>query len=217
LARAVDGLANEALLAAPIREHPLEGTKAGLAHALARQEPDRVIGPDGDDILEVESMQRADELRALAIEAVGQHDAEREPAGEQVLDDFNGQLGLGLVDIVRLETLSWLKDAEEEGEGRGGEQPVGVDRDDAIGQRLEVANVLVGDVVGGVALLAVPGLVEAQDERRRPQRLVQPVQPLRPQVCNRPFGVGEEVVQRLGVGVYRLAQPRQRLVPRFGE
>jgi hypothetical protein len=73
------------------------------------------------------------------------------------------------------------------------------------------------DVVGGVPLLAVPRLVDAQDEGRVPDCLAQQLEPLGPQIRDRPLGLGQEVVQRLRVGVHGLAQPRQRLVPRFGE
>jgi site-specific DNA recombinase len=103
LARAEDGLADEAPLAAAIGEDAFEGAPAGLPDALPRQHPDAVIGADGHDILQVMAVQRADERAALAVEAVGQHDAEAEAEGEQLLDDLDGQLGLALGDLARLE------------------------------------------------------------------------------------------------------------------
>jgi hypothetical protein len=72
-----------------------------------------------------------------------------------------------------------------------------------------------GHVVGGVAFLAVAGLVQTQGERGHPQRLAQQRQPCGPQVRHRPRGLGQEVMQRLRVGVHRLAQPGQRLAPRL--
>jgi hypothetical protein len=110
-----------------------------------------------------------------------------------------------------------LEDAEEEGERRRAQHAVGVDRDDAVGQRMQVADVLVGGVVGRVPLLAVAGLVETEDEGRLPQRLAQQLQPPAPQRRHRPAGVGQKVVQCLGVGVDGLAQPRQGLVPGLGQ
>jgi hypothetical protein len=112
---------------------------------------------------------------------------------------------------------SGREDAEEEGERGRAEQAVGVDRHDAAGQRMQVADGLVGDVVGGVPLLAISRLVDAQDEGRVPDCLAQQLEPLGPQIRDRPLGLGQKMVQRLRVGVHGLAQPRQRLVPRLGQ
>jgi hypothetical protein len=162
-------------------------------------------------------VQGADERAALAVETVGQDDAEMEALGEQFLDDLDGQLRLGLIDIARLEARFWLEDAEEQREGGGTQHPIGVDGDDAVGQRVQIADVLAGDIVGRVAFLPVPRLVDAEDEGRAAQSVAQQLQPLRAQRLHRPVGIGEEVVQGLGVGMDGLAQARQRLVPGLGE
>jgi hypothetical protein len=83
-----------------------------------------------------------------------------------------------------------LEDAEEQRKRGRAKQAVGVDRDDAVGQRVQIADVLVGGVVGRVPLLAVTGLIDAEDERRLPQRLAHQFQPPAPQRCHRPVGVG---------------------------
>ncbi len=82
----------------------------------------------------------------------------------QFLDQFNGHLRLALIHITGLEPAARLVEAEGQREGDGVEHAVRVDRDDAIGQRVHVADVLAGSVVGGLAFLAVPGLVNAEDE-----------------------------------------------------
>ncbi len=82
---------------------------------------------------------------------------------------------------------------------------------------MQIADGLAGHVVGGVPLLAVPGLVEAQDERRLAQCLAQQGEPLGADRLHRPRGLGQKVVQRLGVGVDGRAQARQGLAPRLGE
>src|SRR5258707_7527413 len=97
------------------------------------------------------------------------------------------------------------------------EHTIGIDRDHAVRQCVQIADILVGDVVGGVSLLAVPRLVQAQDEGRVPQRLAQQLQPLGAHRLHGPVGVGQEMVQRLGVSVDRRAQAWQRLVPRLGQ
>jgi hypothetical protein len=112
--------------------------------------------------VEVEPLQGADELGALSIEAVGQHHTEVEAAGEQVLDDFEGQLRLGFVAIAGLEARLGLKHREEQRERGRPEQSLGVDRDHPIGERVQIADVLVGHVVGGVALLRVPRLIDTE-------------------------------------------------------
>ena len=94
---------------------------------------------------------------------------------------------------------------------------VGSDRDHAVSQSTAVADVLVRDIVGGFALLAVAGLVDTQHERSSAQRLAQQVQALCPQLLNRPLGIGQEVMQRLRVGLGRLGQPRQRLALGLGQ
>jgi hypothetical protein len=43
------------------------------------------------------------------------------------------------------------------------------------------------------------GLVEAEDERRLPQRLAQQLEPLGPQVLDRPARLGQQVVQGLRI------------------
>src|SRR5262249_8387538 len=163
-AGAEDRLAQEAQLGAPVGEVALERASAGLADTLARQEPDAIIGADGDHILQLEAMQRTDERPAVPVEAVGQHHAEAEPQGQQRLDHRDRQLGLGLVRVAGFEARLRFEDAAEQREGGGAQHPVGVDRDDAIGQRVQVADVLGGHVDGGVAFLAVAGLVDTQDE-----------------------------------------------------
>ena len=105
-------------------------------------------------------MQRAGELPALPVEAVGQDDAEAKAQRHQLFDDGDGQVRLALGDIALLEAGPGLEDAEEQRKGRRAEHAIGVDRDDAVGERVQVADVLVGGVVGGVPLLAVAGLVD---------------------------------------------------------
>ena len=116
LARAVDGLADEAPLAAAIGEDALEGTPAGLAHALAGQQPDRVIRADGDDIAQPQPLQRAGELPTLPVEAVGQDDAEAKAQRHQLFNDGDRQVRLALGDIALLEARPGLEDAEEQRE-----------------------------------------------------------------------------------------------------
>jgi hypothetical protein len=209
LARAGDGLAEEALVAAPVDDDALAGTPAGLAHALATGQPDHVVGADGDHVRKPEPVPRAAARGALAGEAVGQHHVERDPVGEQVLVECNGHRRPGLGASARCEARLGRDDAEEQGAGRGPEQPRRMDHDPPSGQRLEIAARLVRDVVGRMPLRAVPGLVKAQDERRRPDGLAPQLQSLGQHVFHRPRGVSQEMLQRLGGGVHGLAQPRQ--------
>src|SRR5260221_7650579 len=109
-------------------------------------------------------MQRRDEVVALAVQAVGQYHTEVEALRRQLLNELDGQLRLALVDVARLEAAAWLVEAESQGKGDGVEHTVGIDRDDAVGQRVHVANVLAGGVVGRLAFLAITGLVDTQDE-----------------------------------------------------
>jgi hypothetical protein len=66
-------------------------------------------------------------------------------------------------------------------------------------------------------LLAVPRLVQAQNEGGVPQRLAQQLHPLGAHRLHGPIGVGQEVLQRLGVSMDRLAQTWQRLVSGLGQ
>ncbi len=107
-----------------------------------------MIGADGDHIPEVEPVQRTDEGSTLAVEAVSQHHTEVEPQAQEVLNECDSELGVGLVDIAWFEPRLGLVDPEEEGEGRRPQQAMGIvsiDRDDAVGQGMQVANVLGGD------------------------------------------------------------------------
>jgi hypothetical protein len=82
---------------------------------------------------------------------------------------------------------------------------------------MQVADVLAGDVVGGVPLLAITCLVDAQDEGGLANRLAQQLQPSLPERIHRPFGIGQKVMQGLRIGVDRLAQPRQGLATGLGQ
>jgi hypothetical protein len=75
----------------------------------------------------------------------------------------------------------------------------------------------VDDVVGGVSLLAVAPLVQAEDKRSSDQRRPQHLQALGTERLHRLLGVGQEIVQRLGVGLCHLDQARQQLAFRFHE
>jgi len=78
-----------------------------------------------------------------------------------ISDDLDGQLRLGLVDITRFEAGLGFEDTEEQRKRGGAQHAIGIDRDDPIGQRVQIANVLAGDVIGGVPLLAITRLVDA--------------------------------------------------------
>jgi len=67
---------------------------------------------------------------------------------------------------------------------------VGIDRDHPIGQRVHIADVLVGGVVGRLAFLAVARLVDAEDEQALAQRLAGQLQPGRVDCLHRPVGFG---------------------------
>ena len=112
--------------------------------------------------------------------------------GRQFLDQLHRQLRLALVDVARLEAALRFEEAEGEGKGDGVEHAIGVDRDDAVGQRMDIADVLVRGVVGRLALLAVARLVDAEDERALPQRLAGQRQPDRAQRLHRPVGLARK-------------------------
>jgi len=94
---------------------------------------------------------------------------------------------------------------------------IGIDRDDAVGQGVHVANVLVGGVVGRLALLAVPRLVNTEDERPLPQRLAGEFQASGPQRFHGPVRLSKEVVEGLWVGFGGLRQARQRFALGLGD
>ena len=132
-----------------------------------------------------------------------------------IADDRDRQGGLGLGDIARFAAGLGFEPADEEREGRGAQHAVGVDRDDPVGQRREGTDVLAGDGVGGMAVLAVARLVEAPDERRLAHGLAEPLQSSPAGRFHRPLGIGQEVVEGLGIGMDGVAQPRQRRAPRL--
>lgn len=162
-------------------------------------------------------MQGGDEGPAFAVEAISHHHAEAEAPREQRLDDLDGQLGFGLVDIPPREARRGREEAEAQRKCGGAQHAVGIHRDDAVGQGVQVADVLAGHIIGGMPLLAIPGLIEAHDERCAPQRLAPPLQPRAAQCLHRPVGMGEKGVESLWVDGHRLAPARQGLTTRLGE
>ena len=87
MARAKNALADEALLAGAIGVDPRKGAPARAAHALARQHPDAVIGPNGHAIGHAQAVQRAEKRAAVARATLGQDDAEATPHSQGFLDD----------------------------------------------------------------------------------------------------------------------------------
>jgi hypothetical protein len=82
-----------------------QGRAAGLAHALAWQQPDAVIRADGDDGAQPQPVQpapRAGELPALPIQAVGHHDAEAKAQRHHLFDEGEREVRLALGDIALL-------------------------------------------------------------------------------------------------------------------
>src|SRR5690242_6961677 len=103
MAMAKDGLTEEALFGAAVGEDARERAPTRLADALARQHPDAVTGADGHHIRQAQAVQSADKRAAVAVEAVGQDDLEAEAQREQLLNDLDGQLRFGLIDIASFE------------------------------------------------------------------------------------------------------------------
>jgi len=139
---------------------------------------------------------------------------------QQLLDELDRQLRLRLVHVARFETGLRFEEAEKQREGGGVEHAVGSDRDHAVGQAVQIADVLAGGVVGGGAFLAVAWfarLVEAQDERGLAQRLAQQSEPLGADRLHRPLGLGQKVMERLRVGMDGRAQAGQGLAARLGQ
>src|SRR5258707_8568777 len=103
-------------------------------------------------------MPRRDAVIARAVQAVGQYQREAEALRGELLQELDGQLRLALVDVAWLEAAAWLEEAERQRAGDPVAHPGGNDRDDALGQRGDRADVLTGGVVGRLTLLAVPFL-----------------------------------------------------------
>ncbi|GEM_PF-5093180 len=165
-----------------------------------------MVRADGDDVAQLEAMQRGDELPALAVEAIGEHDTEVEALRRQLLNQLNRELGLTLVDVIWLEAALGFVEAEGQREGHGVQHPIGIDGDDAIGEAVDVPNILAGGVVGGLPFLAVAGLVNTEDERPLTQRLARDLQARSPRVLSGSVGVRQEVVEGLRVGLGRLGE-----------
>ncbi len=127
----------------------------------------------------------------------------------------SGGLLLGTSPAFRRD--SGLKMRQEQREGGGPQHPGGVDRDDAVGQRVQIADVLGGDGVGRVPLLAVTRLVDAPDEGRLADRLAPQVEPLGSHLLHRPLRVGQDVMGGLRVYVDDLAEAWQGLASRLGQ
>ena len=112
-------------------------------------------------------MQSRDEVVALTIQAVGKHDREAKALRGQLLDELDGQLWLALVDIAWLEAAAWLVEAEGQRKGHRIKDAVGIDGYDAVGQRVHVADVLAGGVVGGLAFLAIAWFTRSLSSMQR--------------------------------------------------
>jgi hypothetical protein len=91
------------------------------------------------------------------------------------------------------------------------EETIGANGDDATVDRAEVADVLAGDVVGGLALLQVASLVDDEHEGPPTKGLAGQLQALLAQLVQAPGGVGDEVVKCLWVCTDAMADSWQRL------
>jgi hypothetical protein len=79
-----------------------------------------------------------------------------------------------------------------------------------------VAHVLAGGVVGGFALLTIPGLVNAQEKWALPQRLARQLQSTRTRLFHGPLGFCQEMMEGLRIGLGGLGQTRQGLALGLG-
>jgi hypothetical protein len=82
-----------------------------------------MIGADRHHILQAVAVQGDNEGATLAVEAVGQDDAQAQTPGKPFLDDLERQLRVGPVDIARFEAGRGLEDAEEQRDGGGPSMP----------------------------------------------------------------------------------------------
>lgn len=124
-----------------------------------------MVLPNGDDIGQLELLQGSQKRATLAIKSVCQDQLDLEALGDQTTHEVDGDGGLSLVDITGFETALRLEDLEQEREGDVVENAIGADRDDAVVDRAEVADVLTGGIVGGLTLLEVARFIDDEDER----------------------------------------------------
>ena len=160
-----DHLADEARVLLPIGEDPFKQPPVGVADALTWRQPDAMIGTDCHHILEMQLLQFADKIAALPIQAVCQYDLEAEAPVLQLLDNLHRQCWLRLIGITWLEPGPGFEDLEEQGKGDLIQDAIGVDGHNAILELTQIANLLMGHVIGGVAFLAVTRLINAPEER----------------------------------------------------
>jgi hypothetical protein len=138
-----------------------------------------------------------------------------EPEGQQLLDQGQGQLRLGLEAVTGLEARLGFVEGKSEGKGDLVQHPIGIDRDQALLHSMQPSQVLGRRIVGGVPLLAVAGLINTEHQGPPNQSLTGELQPNGAQLLHRPFGVGQEMMQRLMVALHGLGQARQRLALRL--
>ena len=60
------------------------------------------MGADGHHLLQAQTVPGADEGAAVAVEPVGQDDTEAHAQAQQFLDELDGQVRLGRIDVTRI-------------------------------------------------------------------------------------------------------------------
>src|SRR5512142_484240 len=147
-----------------IGEDAFKRTPVGVPDALTWRQPDAMIGADRHHVLQMQLLQCTDKITAFSIQAIGQYDLKMKIPLLQFLDEFHCQLRFRLVRLTWLQAGPGFVDLEEQGKGDLIQDAIGIDGHDAILELAQIANVLMGHVIGAVAFLAVTRLIDAQHE-----------------------------------------------------
>lgn len=213
-----EDLTDEAGWLLAIGEAVLKGAPPGQTHPLAWGQPPAVIGAESQHVFPVQFLSRVEKLRAFPGETVGEHDLKRKASRWPFLDQLNGQLRWGLVGIARHEPGVRFVPLEKQREGHLVQHPVGIHRDDPVVLCAQISTVLMGHIVGGLALVLVACLIDAQRERPARECVLEQREPGVPQLLHVPGRGGDQMVQRLRSTVsHRMRDRRQRLTLDFGQ
>lgn len=147
-----DGLPQVALLAAPIGAGPLERPPARGADPLDGGHPGPMVRADRHNRAQPHLVHGVATRRVLARDRVGQDDGKAVSVGEQLLDQGEGELRLGLELVTGLEAGLGFLQGEDEWKRDRVEHPRGSDGDTDLLDPVQPSQVLGHRRVSGVAL-----------------------------------------------------------------
>lgn len=155
-------------------------------------------------------MQGLNEGATLSIHRIGQHQVNGTSLLHETADEVTGDGRFRLVHIGRREPTLRLEHLEQQRERDRIEDTIGIGQNQSRLNRVQVPDVLAGNIISGRAVLLVTRFVNTERKRSDAQRVPRELEPTLPKLRHVPVGVRDEMMERLRIGPNNTTDRGQR-------